>query len=114
MFLLVVAGYAELIRLLLNKTSNIYSAIEQNKQTLFCGWGRKANDLASLSCFFISSLNSLASLISNGHISDAQIDETKNYFDKMLYGENAHRLIQIVDKYRELERERWKIIGSKD
>ena len=67
-----------------------------------------------MTCFFIASLNCIESLIKNNSICDLDIEKSNSYLDTLIAGKNSYRLMCMINEYGNLEKTRWKIIGSKD
>jgi len=115
LFSLSFAGYKSLLCLLLNSNEDLLiSELKNNKNNIFSGTELKIEQLSLLTCFFISALSCIDNLINHNGISDVDIERLTKFFDELIAGANAYKLMNIINKYGELERKRWKIIGSKD
>ena len=115
LFLLAFNGYKCLISLLIkNNNSDLLENVENNKHELFDGTDCKIKQLSQLTCFFIASLNCIESLIKNNSICDLDIEKSNSYLDTLIAGKNSYRLMCMINEYGNLEKTRWKIIGSKD
>ena len=88
--------------------------IQEKKFEIFFGEPWKINQLADLTCFFISILDCIYEWIDQGSIKDLNINKAIDNFDILSSGHNVYKLTCIMDKYSELEKTRWRIINSKD
>jgi hypothetical protein len=108
-------GYKTLLCCLLESDrESLIKNIEQRKEAIFWGSEVKKNQLVLLTRFFIKSLNCLECLNNGSKITNQSINEVEACFDELISGHNAYRLLNIIDKYTLMEKDRWKIIGSKD
>lgn len=94
---------------------NALSDLKYDKRNmLFFGEDWKVEMLADLTIFFLNSLRALKELVLFHRLSDEKIELVKKSYNKLLYEKNAFELKQIVEDYMIMEKNRWKIIGSKD
>ena len=115
LFSLSLIGYKSLLCLLLNSNAELLiSDLENKKNDIFSGTELKIKQLSLLTSFFLSALDCIYNLIHGKEVLDADINRVTEFFDKLIAGRNAFKLVSILDKYSELERSRWRIIGSKD
>lgn len=115
LFELSFTGYKSLLCMLLNCTKDsLTSEIENKKNDIFDGPQEKIQLLAILTCFFITVLDCISKLINKKAVFDSEIEKATHYLDQLIAGENACKLMSIMDKYSELEKSRWRIINSKD
>ena len=94
--------------------SELVDMVYNKKDILFCGEDWKVEMLADLTVFFLNSLQALKELVISCNLSNEKIELIKKSYDKLLYGENAFEFKRIVEDYIAMEKDRWKIIGSKD
>lgn len=115
LFNLTYKAYTNLLCLELNcQKSMLINILLSGKSNLFWGSDQKKQQLASLTSFFISALNCIQSLIINRSIDDISLNITISTFDNLVSGQNALSLMNIIDRFKELEKKRWRIINSKD
>lgn len=123
LFIIVFEGYMSMLSMLLDCAEDeIVSKIDENKNTVFYGSKEKVNLLAQLSKFFVLALNCVKQSMLEDDIHDEIINSLIKSFDVLmecknqsLFGlSNLDKLSKIVGQYEELEKVRWRIIGSKD
>lgn len=108
-------AYKSLLCLLLEcEEKDLIKNIEKKNEVIFYGDDEKKEMLSNLTCYFIAGIESLIELIKNSKLSIEKLNMVRNYYDKLLYGNNAFEFKQIVEDYVGMEKKRWKIIGSKD
>ena len=110
-----IRAYRSTLCLLLGASnSSLLAALDHCGETLFSGplWKRK--QLALLTSFFVGALEGLQQLIHSGEVSDSTMHDIRSCFDNMIGGKNAYDYFNIISHYTELEKYRWRIIGSKD
>lgn len=115
LFSLCFTGYKSLLCLLLNSNEDtLISEIENKKNDIFWGTELKIKQLSLLTSFFTTTLDCIHNLNNGNKVSNIEIERVTSFFDELIAGSNAYKLMNIINKYGELERSRWKIIGSKD
>lgn len=115
LFILCIKGYKSLLRMILNcDEKEVQLKIHERKFEIFSGEKWKINQLADLTCFFISLLDCIYEWIDQGSIKDLNMNKAIDNFDILSSGHNVYKLMCIMDKYSELEKTRWRIINSKD
>ena len=107
--------YTHLLSFMLEcDTSELIEKVYDKKDALFYGEQWKVEMLADLTVFFLNSLQALKELVVSYNLSNEKIELIKKSYDKLLYGKNAFEFKRIIEDYIVMEKDRWKIIGSKD
>lgn len=114
LFSLSFTGYKDLLCLMLEvDDENLLYALKR-KPDIFCE-DIDVGLLALLTSFFISSLEDIYCLINDAN---PCVKKTEQYFDKLLscvdLKRTSHGLKDMINEYGVLEKDYWKIIGSKD
>ncbi|MBI9015147.1 MAG: hypothetical protein JEZ08_23140 [Clostridiales bacterium] len=116
-------GYKSMLCMLLVCSEEMLIVkIEENKNSVFHGSSEKVDQLIQLTKFFVFALDCIKRLIDGVDILDEEIIRLISSFDDLMEcrsddlseGKNSFKLSTILNKYKELEKKRWRIIGSKD
>ncbi len=117
------SGYKSILCMLLGCSEELLSVkIEEKKDYIFYGPSEKINLLAQLTTFFVLILEDVIRLIDGVDILDKEINSLMSSFDELMECRsddlselsNSSKLSTIIAKYKELEKTRWRVIGSKD
>ena len=102
--------------------AEIIAKIEEKKNNIFYGSTEKINLLGKLTKFFILALDCIEHSIGEGNLLDEEVDNLIKSFDDLMESESQDltelsslkKMSFIIEKYKKLEKIRWRIIGSKD
>jgi hypothetical protein len=107
--------YIDLLSFILEcDTGELVDMLYKKKNVLFYGEHWKVEMLADLTAFFLNCLQALKELVKSRNLSNEKLELIKKSYDKLLYGKNAFEFKRIIEDYIVMEKDRWKIIGSKD
>lgn len=123
LFTITIDGYKSILCMLLDCTeAEIIAKIEVKKNNIFYGSTEKVNLLGKLTRFFILALNCMEHSIGEEDLLDEEIDNLIISFNDLMESGSQDltelgsldKMSFIIEKYKKLEKIRWRIIGSKD
>lgn len=114
LFLLVYRAYKALLCFILKcNEKDLFLEIENKGKTIFSGGDEKISMLIKLTNFFLGALDCLEQLSDKSTIEDSKVNVCRNNYNELINCKNSFELMNIIDSYEDMERNRWKIIGSK-
>lgn len=118
LFSLNLNSYKSLIRYILEVDNDILiEEILVNPSQIFCGDIEKLETLKYLTVFFIVILENIEKILNGKTIDNNKLEYINSIYNILLDDSKNMELLgiqELIENYKEMEKIKWKIIGSKD
>lgn len=115
LFSITYQGYKSMLRFMINCSDEKWmEKLNEQKTNVFAGEEGKIDLLIKLTNFFVYSLECIQKYIQDNKLILSDVEKLVDCFEILLDGENEYMVWAVLNTYKELEKSKWKIIGSKD